>query len=80
MNLEKYIVTNSKKADQGGKSPSWLQATNTFEPGEEVVKLSYVLHYTMCIKKSMWGRTCVCDEQVTQGRVDIKTVALDNSY
>jgi len=53
VNPEKYIVTNSKKADQGGKSPSWLQATNTFEPGEEVVKLSGALHYTMCINKSM---------------------------
>jgi len=44
MNPEKYIVTNSKKADQGG---SWLQviwATNTFEAGEEVVKFSCVLH------------------------------------
>ena len=79
MNPEKYIVTNSKKADRGGKSPSCLQATDTFEPGEEVVELSYV-HYTMCINKSMQGRMCVCDEQVTQGRVDIKTVALDNSY
>jgi len=43
MNPEKYIVKNSKKADQGGKSPSWLQATNTFEAGEEMVKLSCVL-------------------------------------
>ena len=94
-----YTVTDSQKADQGGKSPrlaSGYMGHNkiTFEAGEEVVMLpcvqhQYYMHYHVwsCQTFGLNGNpgvkkvdsVGVCDEQLTQGTVGIKTVALDNS-
>ena len=93
-----YTVTDSQKADQGGKSPrlaSGYMGHNkiTFEAGEEVVMLpcvqhQYYMHYHVwsCQTFGLNGNpgvkkvdsVGVCDEQLTQGTVGIKTVTLDS--